>query len=131
MPATMPASLKSRFRIGGPNSTFPVPCGPLAEWFRVLRVSHIDYWSLDVEGAESLVLSTVDWSEITVGVLVSECSALGCRGSADNALHKYLAARGLKRAATLRARHDIWDTVYVNRSLLPLLASPPPAPPGA
>ena len=65
-----------------------------------------------------LVLRTIDWEAVTIGVLIAECSGMGCRAQADADVAAFLAARGLSRAATLRARHDIWDAVYVNRSLI-------------
>ena len=36
-----------------------VPCGPLGDWFSALRLSTIDFFSLDVEGAELVVLQTL------------------------------------------------------------------------
>lgn len=119
-PETMPSALRNRFHRGHVHhSTISVPCGPLSAWFQLLRFSHVDYFSLDVEGAEALVLSTVDWSKFTVCVLIAECRGGGCKTSQDADLHRFLVGWGLERVATLRARHDIWDAVYVNRSLLP------------
>ena len=34
------------------NGTFAVPCGPLGDWLALLHLSRIDFFSLDVEGAE-------------------------------------------------------------------------------
>ena len=65
-----------------------------------------------------LILRTIDWRAVTIGVLIAECSGSGCRGPVDAGVASFLAARGLARAATLRARHDIWNAVYVNRSLI-------------
>jgi hypothetical protein len=35
-----------------------VPCGPLGDWFSALGLSTIDFFSLDVEGAELVKLQT-------------------------------------------------------------------------
>lgn len=114
----MPNSLRKRFRIrSDANSTEPVPCGPLGDWLALLRVPHIDYFSLDVEGAELVVLRTIDWSRLTVGVLISECAALGCTGPQDAQVAGLLTSHGMTRVGAMRARHDIWNAVFVNRSL--------------
>ena len=36
-----------------------MPCGPLGDWFSALRLTTIDFFSLDVEGAELVVLQTL------------------------------------------------------------------------
>ena len=35
-----------------------MPCGPLGDWFSALGLSTIDFFSLDVEGAELVKLQT-------------------------------------------------------------------------
>ena len=81
-------------------------------------MGHIDYFSLDVQGAELMVLRTVDFSRTTVGVLVAECKGIGCHDAQDVAVRTLVeASAGLRWAFTLRARHDVWDNVFVNRSL--------------
>eukprot|EP00668_Euglena_longa_P048208 GGOE01065272.1.p1 GENE.GGOE01065272.1~~GGOE01065272.1.p1 ORF type:complete len:294 (+),score=55.87 GGOE01065272.1:34-882(+) len=47
-----------------------VPCSPMSTLFRGL--SHIDLWSLDVEGAELVAIETVDWSSIRIDVIIIE-----------------------------------------------------------
>ena len=39
-----------------------VPCRPIGEMIRLAKLEEIHFFSLDVEGAELLVLSTMDWS---------------------------------------------------------------------
>lgn len=48
------------------------PCRPLSEVFAAHNVTWIDFFSLDVERAEALVLSTIDWTKVQVGVLLVE-----------------------------------------------------------
>ena len=52
---------------------YTVPCKPIGAMIRAAGVGHVDFFSLDVEGAELTVLSTMDWS-ITVGVWIIEMS---------------------------------------------------------
>jgi FkbM family methyltransferase len=42
--------------------SFEVECWTMPEIIRESGLSHIDFWSLDVEGAELIVLSTMDWA---------------------------------------------------------------------
>ena len=113
---------RKRFRISS-HKVRQVPCGPLGDWFSALRVTTIDFFSLDVEGAEMVVLQTLNWDVLTIGVLLVECSGAGhygCRSSSDVAIGSFLAARGLVQLGSYRARHDIWDLVFVNASHLNL-----------
>ena len=70
-------------------------------------------------GAELLVLSTLDWSRIRLGVLIAECAWAGCTGHKDVGVAEELSRRGMRFAATVRARHDIYNMVFVNSSWLP------------
>lgn len=77
------------------------------------------FFSLDVQGAELMVLSSVDWRALSVSVLVTECKALFCRDTQDEEVHRLLTAvAGLQWAGIFRARHDVWDSVYVNASMV-------------
>ena len=145
----MTSSHRKRFRIAE-NNVMPVPCGPLGDWMSVLKATSIDFFvsahsirtaalvdqryeatarrspprveqSLDVEGAEMLVLQTLDWNVLTLGVLLIECTSSGgqgCKSKQDEAIGTYLSDRGLTRLGAFRARHDIWDLVFVNESRL-------------
>ena len=82
----------------------------------LLRLRRVDFISLDVEGAEALAVSTLDWRRLSVGVLISECTLVGCGSDQDRRLAETLARHGLRRVATLRSRHDIWNAAFVNDS---------------
>ena len=49
-----------------------VVCFPLNAIMAALDVSHVDYLSLDVEGAELDVLRTVDWTRLHIDVITVE-----------------------------------------------------------
>ena len=113
----MSSQHRMRFRHdASPNHTFSVPCGPLQDWLTLLRFEAIDFFSLDVEGAELLVLSTLDWKRIRIGVLIAECASAGCIGPKDQKIANVLEPNGLHHIATLRVRHDIFNAVFVNAS---------------
>lgn len=119
IPELMDGGVRRRFRIGhGPNSTHSVPCAPLGTALAALGMAHVDLLSLDVQGAELLVLNTLRWREMSIGVLLSECKRLGCTDPQDTQVSKLVVANGLVHVGILRARHDVWDSVFVNRSLL-------------
>jgi FkbM family methyltransferase len=49
-----------------------VPCGPLQDYLSLLHISRIDFFSLDVEGSEAAVLDSLNFSRLSVGVLLIE-----------------------------------------------------------
>ena len=85
-----------RFRHdASPNHTFSVPCGPLQDWLTLLRFEAIDFFSLDVEGAELLVLETMDWT-IPVRVFMIELD--DSNPTKDAAVRTLLKSNGYCRA---------------------------------
>jgi FkbM family methyltransferase len=58
---------------GGDSEPFvEVPCKPLSEVLVENNITRINFFSLDVEGAELLVLKTIDWSAVQIDVLMVE-----------------------------------------------------------
>jgi len=53
-----------------------ISCFPLTTLLTRFGVRHIDFWSLDVEGGELEVLETMDFSQVSVGVIVVEQDGL-------------------------------------------------------
>jgi len=49
-----------------------VQCFPLNSITAALGMRHVDYLSLDVEGAEPDILKTIDWTQLTVDVITVE-----------------------------------------------------------
>ncbi|CAL4122091.1 unnamed protein product, partial [Meganyctiphanes norvegica] len=49
-----------------------IQCFPLVSYLRALNVTKVDLFSLDVEGAEEGILSTIPWSEVDISVLLLE-----------------------------------------------------------
>lgn len=59
-------------RLWQPMKYQMVWCFPLTSILKALNKTKIDYFSLDVEGAETAVLNGMDWSKITVDVIQVE-----------------------------------------------------------
>ena len=54
-----------------------VPCAPLQSFFDMLGVQHISFFSLDVQGYELQVLTSIDWGKVAIAALVVEELRLG------------------------------------------------------
>lgn len=115
IPGLMDRAVRERFRLRE-SSTTPVPCGPLGAWLALVGMRSVDLFVLDVQGAELLVLQSLHWSQLSVGVLIVECKRLGCADPQDAAVFELVQSRGLRWVGMLRARHDIWDAVFANAS---------------
>ena len=105
-------------RLGGENYT--VPCRPIGEMIRRAGFSHIDFFSLDVEGAELSVLQTMDWN-VSVGLWLVEQD--GSNEAKDGAVRKLLEKHGYERIDPLaldptldkeRYHYKLWENeIYV------------------
>ena len=69
LPAEMAQSYTRSFR-ARPWTNFTVPCRPLRDMLQLASMTSIDLLSLDVEGAELLVLQTFDFATVPVRVWV-------------------------------------------------------------
>merc|ERR1712166_353041 len=52
--------------------TVDVPCNPMGHILEKNQITHIDFWSLDVEGGEVSVLQTVDFTAVEISVILIE-----------------------------------------------------------
>ena len=69
--ATMKQTLIDKFHQTDGHIKTSVTCSPMGALLRRIGLPHIDFWSLDVEGAEMMVLRSMDWT-IPVHVLMVE-----------------------------------------------------------
>ncbi|GMH38282.1 hypothetical protein BSKO_06166 [Bryopsis sp. KO-2023] len=104
----MPDSFVQQFHRGwenGKDEVHKVKCGPLNKKLEKLGVKHIDFWTLDVEGAEWSVLNTFDWEAVSIHVLVIE-------NDKDEAVekprrHKLLKSKDFELRGTL-VNNELW-----------------------
>ena len=66
------------------GASIEIHCGPLWYYLQQLGISHIDFWSLDVEGYEINILKTVDFEKVQIDVIISE-SVNRLEGTAERA----------------------------------------------
>eukprot|EP00966_Prymnesium_polylepis_P072417 1681615-Prymnesium_polylepis.1 len=121
VPGRMAPSGQKRFKLNLSDSQ-PVACGPLGDWLSLLRLKHVDFFSLDVEGSELAVLETLDWSSFSVHVMLVECYGAGhygCLHSEDERIILFLQARGVGLMSAFRTRHDIWNICLLYTSPSP------------
>lgn len=98
-----------------------LPCVPMQFIFDRLGITHVDLWSLDVEGAELAVLETVDFSRMTINAMVVETD--GINATKDGQVVELLtnagfvaAERGPNRARWTRNGQN---TFFVHKDYLP------------
>jgi FkbM family methyltransferase len=91
----------------GSGSTEPVKCYRLEELMlgAVDLGQHIDFFSLDVEGAEMHILESISWDEVSIDAFMVEEEEGKTSHEAVNTL---LQSKGFRQVAKLR-----WDTIYV------------------
>ena len=49
-----------------------IKCASLLSIMSALNIYHIDYFSLDVEGAEMFILESIDWDRLTIDLFTIE-----------------------------------------------------------
>ncbi|CAF3868323.1 unnamed protein product [Adineta steineri] len=74
--ATMDESFKNTWH-KNKNKTRKVACGPIGTYLSAIGITHIDFFSLDVEGAELSVLFTMNWNIQIHYLLVENNSKMG------------------------------------------------------
>lgn len=83
-------------------SNVAVRCTRLSSVLSAQNVQHVDFLSLDVEGAELDVLKSVDWDATSFSVLLIE------NNYSDTSVERFLEANGYRKAERL-----FCDDVYV------------------
>ena len=83
---------------------FRVPCAPLGELLTTnLGVRRVDIMWLDVEGGERLAIEAIDWSQLSVGILIVEMRYNDAKN--NKAIYALLKAAGFELVRAL----PVWD----------------------
>lgn len=87
---------------GGTTRLVTVPCFTLTSLLSSHGITHVDYMSLDVEGAEVQVLKGIDFDRISIGVMTIESNY----GWEEAQIDAVLLPRGYRKAG--RVGHDLF-----------------------
>lgn len=93
---------------GGQCKVMPVACVRLNTILQKYGISHIDFFSLDVEGHELEVLKTIDFSKITIDVITVE------NDYENEELRQILYANGYELVTHLHV-----DDIFVRNGFVP------------
>lgn len=88
----------------GTGEEVTVQCRTLEHYLNQLNVSHIDYFSLDVEGAELHILESLDWSSLDITLFTIETQEQQAH------IHAFMVRKGYHRIKKLGQ-----DYVFVKR----------------
>ena len=99
-----------------------VPCVALGSILQTFGVSHIDFFSLDVEGAELQVLNTLDLKALHVNVIVIEQD--GSNPTKDETVRQKLLGNNFHLDETMKgtkagSRNDWFVNKHFRRSTAP------------
>lgn len=89
----------------GHEESHVVQCRTISSMLEEAKVDHIDFWTLDVEGAEFTVLTTFDWERVAVHVLVIENDK--DESVEFNRRHDFLKSKGMNYFGPLY-NNELW-----------------------
>lgn len=90
-----------------------VCCNPMSEILKSAEVPYINLMSIDVEGAEEVVLETIDWENLSVEVIVVETDSRFMQRDKVGKLTKILESKGFEIESGVTLKHS---TVFRNLS---------------
>ena len=92
-----------------------VQCIPLYSVLMALNNPHIDYCSLDIEGAEAPILKTIPWNQINVTLFSVEINHAGrIFPESENDIRQFMKEKGYKYKGTI-VIDDIFFKKEINR----------------
>jgi len=100
-----------------PDNSTTTTCFPLASILTALQLSHINFFSLDVEGGEYSVLQTIDFNCTTFDVIAVE--SLGgslADESKTTSLTEFLGSHGYRYVSQVGNNHWFMNNLYVPTS---------------
>lgn len=105
-----------------PQGAEVVPCVALGSILQTFGVSHIDFFSLDVEGAELQVLNTLDLKVLHINVIVIEQD--GSNPTKDETVRQMLLANnfhldGAMKGTKAGSQNDWFVEKHFRRSTAP------------
>ncbi|XP_054257006.1 protein Star-like [Macrosteles quadrilineatus] len=93
-----------------------VQCFPLYSYLLAMNITHVDYFSLDVEGDELNVLKTIPWDKVDIDTLSVEFVHVN---DGKDSIRDFMTSKGYIVAAEVT--HPDWlanDFIFVKKSLI-------------
>ena len=90
-----------------------VCCNPMNDILQPIMVPYLNLLSIDVEGAEEIILKTMDWENLPVEVVVVETDERFMQEDKVDRITSFLQSKGLTIERTVKIKHS---TVYRNFS---------------
>lgn len=109
----MGTQLKKAFH-GDRADYYNVSCGTLSKYLKLAQVDRIDFWSLDVEGAELEALEGVDWDYTAIWLILVEMNPTAGEASLQ-AVQECLTMRGFRNVTKLGAMNELWENPTYKR----------------
>lgn len=104
-----------------PEGAKKLPCLPLGELLSMFSIERIDFFSLDVEGAELEVLKTLDFSKVHINVIAIEAD--GRNSEKDEAVRKLVLAHGFELDRSFSKQEaGVRNSWFVNKRFRPSVA---------
>jgi len=78
------------------NRTYDVPCGSLTKVLKDVLNGRVSFFSLDVEGAEPLIVGNIDFNEVHIEIMMIETNNNFCKQNCEsrNAFRKIMKNAG-------------------------------------
>jgi FkbM family methyltransferase len=99
-----------------------VECLPLAHVFQAIKVSHVNYFVLDVEGAELNILQSIDWDLTKFDVIVVETDRNSRRPGFAEDVAAFMLTKGYLRVDNISGRNSWYRRVDFVPSRRPTIA---------
>ena len=118
--STMTESFLNYFH-GHKPTTYQVLMAPATDVFLAAGMSTIDFWSLDVEGAELQVLQGVDWARVRIGMIMIESMQ-----ATDTSVSSLLESQGFVKDIKFKSWHNansLWISKAAEQWILDVLNS--------
>ena len=92
---SFPLHMFTQGRQNEKGNLLDIHCEPLSWSLEQLGIRHVDFWSLDVEGVERLVLETVDFDSVQIDVIMAESeNRLAGKDTAAEEVRRFLVGKG-------------------------------------
>jgi FkbM family methyltransferase len=92
---------------GGDKEIIFVNCMNFKELFQKYKITHIDFLSLDIEGGEEAALRTIDFSQVSIDVIIVE------NNFNENIIKNYLESYRYERIGRL-GKDDVYQLRYAH-----------------